>query len=393
MKKIANDIYYVGVNDRRKNLFENLWELPKGVSYNSYLIVGERTALIDTVDIAFSDIFLRKVEEALQGRRLDYLVVNHLEPDHSGNIDQLRRVYPEVQIVGNKQTFRMMESSHHIAGGLYEVKEGDTLDLGTHRLTFYMAPMVHWPEVMVAHDEADGILFSADAFGMYGALDGNITDEHIQPDWDEMIRYYANIVGKYGNPVQKLLQKLAGADIRMICSTHGPVWRSKREQAVAIYDRMSRYEGATGVTLAFGSMYGFTEQMAEAVAESLADNGIADIAMHDVSKSQSSYVLRDIFKYRGLIIGSPTYSGQLFPEIASLLQKIEVREVKNRLFGYFGAFMWSGAAVRLLTAFAETMKWKVVGEPFEERPSMNADKLARCVALGKAMAEELRIEN
>ncbi|MDR3261119.1 MAG: FprA family A-type flavoprotein [Tannerella sp.] len=392
MKKITDDIYYVGVNDRRKSLFENLWPLPYGVSYNSYLIADTKIALVDTVDICYSDIFFKKVEEVLNGRTLDYLIVNHMEPDHAGSIRLLRRHYPDIQIVGNRQTFGMLAGYHGITDGLYEVKEGDVLDLGQHRLTFYMAPMVHWPEVMMAYEETEKILFSADAFGTYGTLDGGVIDSEMNIDryWDEMVRYYANIVGKYGNPVQKILHKLASADIQTICSTHGPVWHEHKASAIDIYDRLSRYEGQQGVTVIYGSMYGNTEQMAETIAASLAENGIREIVLHDASKSSDSYILRDVFKYKGLIIGSPTYSGQLFPAIDSILKKIEIREVKDRLFGYFGSFTWAGVAVKRLAAFGETMKWETIGEPVEQKQAMNADSYEKCLALGKVMADRLK---
>ena len=208
-----------------------------------------------------------------------------------------------------------------------------------------------------------------------------------------MVRYYSNIVGKYGNPVQRALQKLSALDIRTICSTHGPVWREYAAKAIDIYDRMSRYEGEEGVTIVYGSMYGNTEQMAEAIAASLAANGVKNIVMHNVSKSPASYVLKDIFKYKGLIIGSPTYSNRLFPEIESILDKIETREVKHRLYGYFGSFTWAGAAVKNLAAFGEKMKWEVVGAPVEQKQALKADKYEECWALGEEMARKLKIEN
>ncbi|MDR1407767.1 MAG: FprA family A-type flavoprotein [Tannerella sp.] len=391
MKKIESDIYYVGVNDRHKMLFENLWPLPNGVSYNSFLIADEKTALVDTVDIAFCDLFLDRVKEALNGRPLDYLIVNHMEPDHSGSIRMLRQLYPGLQIVGNKQTFGMLNGYYGIAEGLCEVGEGDVLALGRHRLTFYMTPMVHWPEVMMAYDGTDGVLFSADAFGTYGALDGGVIDSELDTARyrDEMIRYYANIVGKYGSPVRKAMQKLSSLDIRTICSTHGPVWREHRDMPVGIYDRLSRYEGERGVTVVYGSMYGHTEQMAETIAASLAEHGVRDIAVHDAARTHASYILRDVFRYRGLLVGSPTYSGQLFPEIDSLLRKIELREVKDRLFGCFGSYTWAGMAVKRLTAFADAMKWETVGEPVEQKQAMSRDTHDKCRALGEAMAGKL----
>ena len=394
LKEIANKVYYVGVNDRQKALFENMWPLPYGVSYNSYLIADEKTVLVDTVDACYADVFLKKIEDALGGRPLDYLVVNHMEPDHAGSIRLLRQAYPEVQIIGNRRTFDMLEGYHGITTGLVEVKEGDTLEIGHHKLAFYLAPMVHWPEVMVTYDQTDKILFSADAFGTYGTLDGGILDTDLDLDhfWDEMRRYYANIVGKYGSPVQKALQKLSGLDIQTICSTHGPVWTKHIPEVVMIYDELSRYEGKEGVVVVYGSMYGNTEQMAEAIASSLSAHGVKHIVMHNVSKSHASYILKDIFKYKALIIGCPTYCNQLYPEVDSLLQKIELREVKNRLFGYFGSFSWAGAAVKRLAAFGEKMNWTIVGEPVEQKQGLKPDKYEACWALGKAMAEQIHNE-
>lgn len=392
LKEIADKVYYVGVNDRQKALFENMWPLPYGVSYNSYLIVDEKTVLIDTVDVCYSDIFLKKIADALNGRTLDYLVVNHMEPDHAGSIRLLRQQYPDVRIIGNKKTFGMLEGFHGITEELYEVKEGDSLETGRHKLTFYMAPMVHWPEVMVTYDETDKILFSADAFGTYGTLDGGVIDSDMNVDhyWEEMIRYYANIVGKYGNPVQKALQKLSGLEIQTICSTHGPVWREHIDKAIQIYDRLSRYEAEEGVVIIYGSMYGNTEQMAEAIASSLSENGIKNIVMHNVSKSNASYILKDVFKYKGVIVGSPTYSNQLFPEVEAVLCKLELREIKSRIFGCFGSFTWAGAAVKRLAAFGERVKWEMVECPVEQKQGMNAGKYEECRALGKAMAEKLK---
>ena len=393
MKAVAKDIYYVGVNDRQKALFENLWPLPGGVSYNSYLIVDDKTVLVDTVDICYSDLFFKRVAKLLDGRKLDYLVVDHMEPDHAGSIRLLRQIYPDVKIVGNKQTFGMLAGYHGITDGLHEVKEGDTLDLGHHKLSFYMAPMVHWPEVMVTYEETEKVLFSADAFGTFGTLDGGVLDTDMDTDrfWSEMTRYYANIVGKYGGPVQRALKKLSGLDIQTICSTHGPVWTRQSGDVIALYDRLSRYEGLDGVTIVYGSMYGHTEQMAEDIATALSDGGVRHIAMHNVSKSHGSYILRDVFNYRGLIVGCPTYSGQLYPEVEMVLSEIKLREVKDRLFSYFGSFTWAGAAVKHLAAYAEAMKWEVVGTPVEQKQGISTEE--QCIALGQAMAERLRGTN
>jgi flavorubredoxin len=391
-KEITKNLFYVGVNDRQKTLFENLWPLPNGVSYNSYLILDEKTVLIDTVDIGYSDIFLKKIEETLNGRPLDYLIIDHMEPDHSGSIRLLRQRYPQVKIVGNTKTFDMLKGYYGITDGLHEVKDNDTLSIGSRELSFHTAPMVHWIEVMFTYDPKEKVLFSADAFGTFGALNGGIIDKdmNINLYLDEIIRYYANIIGKYGNPVQKAMQKVAGLEVKTICSTHGPVWQQHLPEAIHLYDRMSRYEAEEGVTIIYGSMYGNTEQMADVIAYSLAENGIKNIAVHNVSKSHASYLLADIFKYKGLIIGSPTYSNQLYPEIESILSKIELREIKNRLFGYFGSYSWAGAAVKKLSAFSERMKWEVVAPPVEQRQGLLSESAEGCWALGKAMADSLR---
>lgn len=389
MKAVAKDIYYVGVNDRQKALFENLWPLPGGVSYNSYLIVDDKTVLVDTVDICYSDLFFKRVAKLLDGRKLDYLVVDHMEPDHAGSIRLLRQLYPDVKIIGNKQTFGMLAGYHGITDGLHEVKEGDKLELGHHTLSFYMAPMVHWPEVMMTYEETEKVLFSADAFGTFGTLDGGVLDTDMDTEryWSEMVRYYSNIVGKYGSPVQRALKKLSALEIRTICSTHGPVWTEQSGRVISLYDRLSRYEGLDGVTLVYGSMYGHTEQMAENIASALSDGGVRHIAMHNVSKSHGSYILRDVFNYRGLIVGCPTYSGQLYPEVEMVLSEIKHREVKDRLFSYFGSFTWAGAAVKHLAAYAEAMKWEVVGTPVEQKQGISTEE--QCIALGHAMAERI----
>ena len=390
-KKITDSIYYVGVNDRQKHLFENLWPLPYGVAYNSYVIVDEKTVLVDTVDVCYADIFFKKVDEILQGRPLDYLIVNHMEPDHAGSIRLLRYHYPDLQIIGNKKTFDMLKGFHDIDTGLYEVKEGDTLSIGAHTLNFYMAPMVHWPEVMVTYESTSKTLFSADAFGTYGTVDGGYIDQMLNTDhyWEEMIRYYSNIVGKYGAPVQKALKKLSALPIETICATHGPVWTKAGElsKVINIYDKLSRYEGEDGVVIAYGSMYGHTEQMADTLAAALSEAGVRNIVLHNVSKSHPSYILKDIFKYKGLIIGAPTYCNCIFPGIETLLSKIQMREVKNRHFAYFGNFSWANMASKRLAAFSESMKWQVIGTPVEQKQAGTVNTEASIIALANEIAK------
>lgn len=391
---IKDDLFYLGVNDRTKELFENLWPLPKGVSYNSYLIKDEKTALFDTVDVCYSDIFLSKLEIALDGKPLDYIIINHMEPDHSGSLGLLRTKYPDVQIVGNKRTADMVKGFYNISDRVMIISDGEELSLGKHKLTFYLTPMVHWPETMMTYDNTDKIVFSGDAFGTFGTIDGGITDAQLHPEryYDEMIRYYSNVVGKFGSPVQKALEKLKGLEINYICSTHGPVWTipEQIQKVVSIYDKLSKYEGDEGVVIAYGSMYGHTEQMAETIAYELAQQGIKEVILHNVSKRSHSYIIRDIFKYKGLIVGSPTYNNKLYPEVEYLLSKIEGRDMKNRYFGYFGSFTWAGAAVKRLAEFAETVKFEVVGTPVEMKQSMQVSDYEACVELGKAMGERLK---
>ncbi len=391
-REIKSDIYYVGVNDRHKELFEQMWPLPYGVSYNSYLIVDEMIALVDTVDVCFFERYLASIKKIIGDRPINYLIINHMEPDHSGAIRLVRQAYPDIIIVGNKQTFGMVEGYYGISGDRYEVIHGDFLSLGKHTLRFFLTPMVHWPETMMTFDESNGILFSGDAFGSYGTLDGGVIDHCMNVDHfrDEMIRYYSNIVGKYGSPVQAALQKLKDIEIKMICSTHGPVWEEKLDEIVGLYDRMSRYDTDEGVVIAYGSMYGHTEEMAEAVAEAISSEGIRNVVIYDVSKASSSFILMDIFKYKGLIVGCPTYCNQIYPDIESLLSKISVREIKNHYFGYFGSFTWAGAAVRRMGEWAEKSKMEIVGNPVEMKQAIRDTTLEQCYALGKAMADRLK---
>jgi len=390
---IAKDIYYVGVNDRQKAKFENMIPIPHGVSYNAYLIMDQKTALIDTVDIAMGDVFIEKIQSQLQGRSLDYLIINHMEPDHSGSIRLIRKYYPELIIVGNIKTLSMVEGFYGIDDNMLEIKDEQILSLGSHKLQFHLTPMVHWPETMMTYDQTEKVLFTGDAFGSFGTLDGAVMDTEMNVDkyWDEMARYYANIVGKYGAAVQKALKKLTPIPFGIICSAHGPVWKENITQVIDLYDQFSRYQGKEGVVIVYGSMYGFTELMAETVAQGVAEAGIKDIVIHNVSKTDSSFILLDIFKYKGLIVGSPTYSNELYPEVESLLRKIEIRGVRNRVFGYFGSFTWAGAAVKRLASFVEIMKWKTAELSVEEKQGLKSDNYLACLELGRQVAELVKL--
>ena len=393
--ELKGNVHYVGVNDRNKTLFENLWPLPYGVSYNSYLIADDdAVVLVDTVDVAFFEVYLKKIRAVIGDRKIDYLIINHMEPDHSGSISLIKQYYPDIVLVGNKKTFDMVDGYYGVGGERKVVAEGDSLKVGRHDLHFYLIPMVHWPETMVTFDSTDGILFSGDAFGCFGALNGGCIDKNINTEiyMGEMRRYYSNIVGKFGNPVQKALQKCSGLDIKMICPTHGPVWEEKIAEVVAMYDKLSRYEAEEGVVIAYGTMYGNTEQMAEAIAEELSAQGIKNIVMHNVSKTPHSFILADIFRYKALIVGCTTYNMHLYPEMEALLSKVAARDMKNRLIGYFGSFTWASAAVKKLGEYATQLKFEVVGNPVEMKQSMSASSEQQARELAVAMADRLKAD-
>lgn len=389
---LAKDVFYVGVNDRRTHLFENMWPLERGVAYNSYLITDEKVALIDGVEIGQVERFLKKIRAVLGERPIDYLVINHMEPDHAGAIQILRELYPDMKLVGNKKTIPMIDGYFGFSDNCIEVDEGSKLELGNHTLQFFMIPMVHWPETMVTYLLEEQILFSADAFGSFGTLDGGIFDDEMDFDYfkDEMRRYYSNIVGKYGSPVRKALEKLATLDIKIIAATHGPVLRTHIAEVLDMYNRWSNYMGEEGVVIAYASMYGHTEEMAEVIAREIAEQGVRSIRMYDVSKTHPSYIISDIFKYNSLILGSPTYSNGLHPNLESLVNKLETIGIPQRNFGFFGNFTWAGAAVKRLQGFAETSGWKVVGVPVEEKHALKSSKYEACRELGKAMASVVK---
>ena len=390
---ITNDIHYVGVNDRNKTLFEGLWPLPNGVSYNAYLINDEKVCLIDTVEVDFFVQFIENIRGVIGDRPIDYLVVNHMEPDHSGSLALIKKYYPDVKIVGNKKTFGMMAGFYGIEEAGMEVKNGDSLSLGQHTLQFFLTPMVHWPETMVTYDASTKTLFSGDAFGCFGALNGGVIDQDINCDtfWLEMTRYYSNIVGKYGTPVQNALKKLAGVPIEYICSTHGPVWHEYVGKVVDIYDRLSRYEAEEGLVVCYGTMYGNTERMAEVIARAASEAGVKNIVLYNVSKTHHSYILRDIFRYRGLIVGAPTYNTGLYHEMDVLLSEIAGKDMKGRLFGWFGSFGWASKAVAKIQEWNDNhLHFEAVGEPVEMKQALTEETRKQCEALGRAMAARLK---
>ena len=373
--KISDRIYYVGVNDVIKELFEGLWPLPFGVSYNSYLVVDDKVALVDTVEAGFEDEFLEEIEASIGDRPIDYLIVNHMEPDHSSLTAYMLEKYPSMKIVANAKTLPMLKGYYGVSEDrVHVVGEAQTLSLGGCTLRFHMIPMVHWPETMVTYLEEENTLFSGDAFGTFGAVDEQITDseETFGIYRDEMIRYYSNIVGKYGTPVQAALKKLAGVRVDRICSTHGPVWEACVDQVIALYDKMSRYEVERGVCLVYGSMYGNTAAAADALAEELEARGIP-YAIHDLAGNNEdslgvSGALRDVFKYDTVVVGSPTYNGAVYPPVETFMKALAARNITNRRFFAFGSYTWAQASVRLLNAAAQDLGFTLLGDgmPFSQ---------------------------
>lgn len=390
--EINDFISYVGVNDRETELFENLWPLEKGVAYNSYLIKGEKTALLDTVKITKVEEFKEKLAEALDGKDLDYLVIHHMEPDHSGSIATIKSLYPNVKIVGNKKTTEFLSDFYSIKDDIIEIEDGQTLDLGSKKLTFYMTPMVHWPESMVSYEETSGTLFSQDAFGSFGTLDGGIFDDELNFDFyeSEARRYFSNIVGKFSRPVQNALKKLSGLEIKMICPTHGPIWRTKPEVIVNAYDSWSKHEVQEGVVIVYGSMYGNTQQMADILARKLSQEGVRDIIVFDASKTHQSHILNEIWKYRGLILGSCTYNNAALPTMTSLISTLKANKLQNHTLGIFGNYSWSGGGVKDIKEFAEGEKFELLETIVEAKCSACQADISGLEKMAKEMVDNLK---
>jgi len=337
-------------------------------------------------------LYLQKIRNLLQGEKIDYLVINHMEPDHSGSIIEILEEFPGIKLVGNKKTFEYLKALYGVTDHLLEIQDGETLNIGKKTLHFHFIPMVHWPETMVTYDPEEKILFAGDAFGGFGSLDGGIFDDEVNIDYfeNEIRRYYSNIVGKFGPMVQKALQKLSGLEIKIIGATHGPVWRKDPGRIIASYDRWSKYETEPGVVIAYGSMYGNTEKMADYVARKLAEEGIKNIRVMNTSLVHDSFIINEIWKYNGVILGSSTYNVGLFPPMESLIINLSHKGIKNRLFGVFGTYGWSGGGVKTIMEYIEKFKWNLVAEPIEAQLSpqqVNYDGLAD---MAKNMAAAIR---
>lgn len=361
-RKIAEDTYYVGSSDRRLELFENIYPIERGVSYNSYMVMDEKTVLLDTVDHSVSRQFMENVRYVLDGRNLDYLIVNHVEPDHLSSIDSIVREYPECKIVGNAKTLQFISQFYDfdVASRAMSVKEGDVLNTGKHAFTFVFAPMVHWPEVMVTYDQETKILFSADAFGTFGALSGNLFADELdfEREWlDDARRYYLNIVGKYGVQVMNLLKKASSVDIAMICPLHGPIWRENLAWFIDKYKTWASYEAEDdGVVIVYSSIYGNTEQAMNYLALKLADLGVRNIHMYDASKTDSSYLLSECFRYSKAVFASSTYNLEIFPKMESLLLDLKAHLFQNRKVAVVECGTWALQSGKKMIDILNAMK-------------------------------------
>ena len=397
VKQMRDDLYWVGGTDRRLALFENMYPIPRGVSYNSYLVLDEQTILLDTVDRAVTDVFIENVEHVLDGRGLNYLVVNHMEPDHCAVIGELALRHPELKIVGNAKTIAMIKQFYDfdIDTRAVLVKEGDTLCTGRHTFTFALAPMVHWPEVMVTYDTTDKILYSADAFGTFGAMNGNLYADEVDfgREWmDDARRYYTNIVGKYGPQVQALLKKAQALDIEMICPLHGPVWRRDLGFFIEKYVRWSSYQPEErAVMIAYGSVYGNTENAANILAGRLADFGVRNIAMYDVSNTHPSVIVSEAFRCSHLVFASSTYNNGIFTPMETALLDLQAHNIQNRAYALVQNGSWAPNSGKLMSGILASLKnFDQIGKTVTLKSSVKAEQEAQLTVLAEQIADSVK---
>ena len=393
---VTSDIYYVGSSDRRLALFESVYPIPRGVSYNSYLILDEKTVLLDTVDRSVSTVFFENIKALLDGRKLDYVIVNHMEPDHAATLSELRLRYPEATFVATQKAVDMMGQffDSTTATPFMAVKEGDSLCTGRHNFSFVTAPMVHWPEVMVSYDSTDKVLFSADAFGTFGALGGNIfADEYdFQRDWlDDARRYYTNIVGKYGVQVQNLLKKAGGLDIKFVCPLHGPIWRKDIAWFIDKYDKWSSYTPEDkSVLIAYASVYGDTENAANILATELAENGVRNIAMYDVSTVHPSVIVSEAFRCSHLVFAATTYNMGIFVNMEIALNDIKAHNLQNRKVAILENGSWAPASGKLMRELISSMKnMTIIEQSTTLKSSVKAQNVDDIKAMARALAVDL----
>ncbi|WP_229035684.1 FprA family A-type flavoprotein [Faecalicoccus pleomorphus] len=361
VRKVQEDLIWVGSSDHRLNLFENIHPIPRGVSYNSYVLLDEKNVLFDTVDWSVCGQFLENLKHVLDGKKLDVIVIHHVEPDHLASLEEVMLRYPEARIYATAKAITMMEQfGFAVEGKTQAVKEGDTLELGKHTLTFVMAPMVHWPEVMVSYDSYGKTLFSADAFGTFGALDGKLFNDEVDfdRDWiDDARRYFTNIVGKYGVQTMNLLKKASQLDIEMICPLHGPVWRNNFSYIIEKHQLWATYTPEVkGVMIAYASVYGHTESAAQALASKLVQTGIKDVVVYDVSNTDPSYLVSEAFKYSHIVLASSTYNACVFPKMQDFLEHLKMLNFQNRTIAIMENGSWASMSGNLMRKMLEAMK-------------------------------------
>lgn len=361
VRKVQEDLIWVGASDHRLNLFENIHPIPRGVSYNSYVLLDEKNVLFDTVDWSVCGQFLENLKHVLDGKKLDVIVIHHVEPDHLASLEEVMLRYPEARIYATAKAIAMMEQfGFAVEGKTQAVKEGDTLELGKHTLTFVMAPMVHWPEVMVSYDSYGKTLFSADAFGTFGALDGKLFNDEVDfdRDWiDDARRYFTNIVGKYGVQTMNLLKKASQLDIEMICPLHGPVWRNNFSYIIEKHQLWATYTPEVkGVMVAYASVYGHTESAAQALASKLVQTGIKDVVVYDVSNTDPSYLVSEAFKYSHIVLASSTYNACVFPKMQDFLEHLKMLNFQNRTIAIMENGSWASMSGNLMRKMLEAMK-------------------------------------
>lgn len=393
--EVKPGVYWIGVNDRTTNLFEGLWPIDReGVSYNAYLIDGDKKAIVDMSRDFKADELLDQIAQLVDPLDLDYIVINHMEPDHTGVLRTLRRIAPKTTILGTKKALDFLDAFYHITEGVRAVSDGEVLDLGSHKLRFVTTPFVHWPETMMTYEVEHQILFSCDGFGGYGALQGGIFDDQYEDlsfYEQEALRYYTNIVALYPKPVLKAIAKLADVPVSVVAPSHGLIWRKHPERIIALYEAWARYAGAAGdlgVTLLYGTMYGMTEHMVEAVAEGVAQAGVP-VEIFDVSRTHVGYILPYLYTRCGVLVGAPTYEGGIFPTMANVLQVLEHKRLFNKKSAYFGSYGWSGGAERDFKKFAESLRWDFA-DSFVFRGGADPAVLRDGMAFGYRFAESLK---
>lgn len=397
VRKVTDDLYWIGANDHRLALFENIHPIPRGVSYNAYLLLDEKSVLFDTIDWSAGRQFFENIEKLLDGKPLDYMVINHVEPDHAASIQEVLIRYPKVKVISNEKAFMLMRQfGFGVDGHEDVVKEGDARSFGKHEITFVSAPMVHWPEAMVSYDTTDGVLFAADAFGSFGALDGKLFSDEVDFDreWlDDARRYYTNIVGKYGPHVQALLKKAGTVDIKIACPLHGPIWKQKDlGYLIDKYDKWSRYEPEEkGVLIVYASMYGNMESAAQVLASKLAAKGVEKVAVYDVSNTHVSQLIAETFKYSHIVLASVTYNLGIYPLMHNYLMDMKALNMQKRTVAIMEGGSWAPKAGQLMEEFLDNMKqMTVLNEKVTVLSTLNESSEIEMDQMVEAIAESLR---